>query len=188
MIITLKNLLCRRLETSVKMEKFRQLSAQELPDIWAAHFAEKPGNLGVSMPAALTSVIKSRLAEYPMFILPISRLTGHEIVLLESVVGDNFTVQVTGLEEYKTLGPQAPIRASFSFFTELQAEKDLTLIHGKFDGSQMNLSQSSLLLQNLCAAYSRDELFKWIREFRDRPAEFDFNGFMKTFTSASASE
>lgn len=161
------------------------MNAQELPDIWASHFSEKPGNLGVSMPATLANVIKSRISEYPMFILPISRLTGHEIVLLESVVGDNFAVQVTSLEEYKKLGPQAPTRASFSFFTELEPEKDLTLIHGKFDGSQLNLSQSSALLQNFCAAYSRDELFEWIKEFRDRPAAFDFNGFLQTFTRAS---
>lgn len=117
-----------------------------------------------------------------MFILPVSRLTGHEIMLMESVVGDNFSVQVTGLEEYKRLGSQAPTRATFTFFTELAAEKELILIHGRFDGSQMNLAQSSLLLQNFCAAYSRDELFQWVQRFRDRPNEFDFNEFMKIFT------
>lgn len=136
------------------------------------------------MPAKLANIIKSRLSDYPMFILPISRLTGHEILLLESVVGDNFAVQVTGLEEYKKMGPQAPTRASFTFFTELADKKDLTLVHGCFDGSQMNLNQSTLLLQNFCAAYSRDELFQWIKDFSDRPNEFNFEEFLKTFTKS----
>lgn len=176
----------RRLENAVKLEKFRQLDPQTLPEVWAAHFSEKPGNLGVSMPANLAKSIKSKLEHYPMFILPIARLTGHEIVLMEAVMGgDNFAVQVTGLEEYKKLGSQAPTRASFTFFTELAAEKDLILVHGRFDGAEMNLAQSSLLLQNFCAAYSRDELFKWIQSFRDRPNEFDFNEFMKTFTKTN---
>lgn len=166
----------------MKLEKFRQLDPQTLPEVWAAHFSEKPDNLGVSMPANLANLIRSRLEKYPMFILPVSRLTGHEIMLMESVMGDNFSVQVTGLEEYKRLGSQAPTRASFTFFTELAAEKELILIHGRFDGSQMNLAQSSLLLQNFCAAYSRDELFQWVQRFRDRPNEFDFNEFMKIFT------
>lgn len=167
------------------MEKFIELDPKTVPEIWAAHFAEKTGNLGVSMPAQLGNIIKSKLGEYPIFILPISRLTGHEILLLESVVGDNYSVQVTGLEDYKVMGPNAPIRASFSFFTELESEKDLTLVHGRFDGSQMNLSQSGLLLQTFCAAYSRDELFQWIKDFRDRPDEFNFEGFLKTFTEKS---
>lgn len=174
-----------RLEDAVKLDKFRQLDPQTVPEVWAAHFSEKPGNLGVSMPATLANLIKSKLENYPMFILPISRLTGHEIVLMEAVVGDNFAVQVTGLEEYKKLGAQAPTRASFTFFTELAAEKDLILVHGRFDGAEMNLAQSSLLLQNFCAAYSRDELFKWIQSFRDCPNEFDFSEFMKTFTNAN---
>ena len=169
------------------MDKFIKLEAKIVPEIWAAHFTEKTGNLGVSMSAKLGNIIKSKLGEYPIFILPISRLTGHEILLLESVVGDNYnySVQVTGLEDYKKLGPQAPIRASFSFFTELELEKDLTLVHGRFDGSQMNLIQSGLLLQTFCAAYSRDELFQWIKDFRDRPNEFNFEGFLKTFTEKS---
>ena len=167
----------------MKLEKFRQLDPQTLPEVWAAHFSEKPGNLGVSIPAKLANLIKSRLEHYPMFILPITRLTGHEIVLAESIVGDNFAVQVTGLEEYKKLGSQAPTRASFTFFTELAGEKDLILIHGRFDESQMNLNHSSLLLQNLCASYSQDELFQWVQNFRNHPNEFDFNEFMKIFTS-----
>lgn len=165
----------------MKLEKFMELEAKIIPDLWAAHFAEKPGNLGVSMTAHFANVIKLRLRDYPMFILPISRLTGHEILLLESVVEDNYTIQVTGLEDYKKMGPQAPIRASFSVFTELESEKDLTLVHGRFDGSQMNSNQLRLLFQNLCAAYSRDELFQWIRDFRNRPNEFNFEEFLKTF-------
>ena len=165
----------------MKLEKFRTLDKETLPEVWAAHFSEKPGNFGVSIPAKLANLIKSRLENYPMFILPISRLTGHEIVLMDAVVGDNFSVQVTGLEEYKKLGIQAPTRSSFTFFTELATEKDLILIHGRFDSTEMNLTQSSLLLQNLCAAYSQDELFNWIRNFHDRPNEFDFSEFMKTF-------
>lgn len=166
----------------MKLEKFRQLDPQTVPEVWAAHFSEKPGNLGVSMPTTLANVIKSKLENYPMFILPISRLTGHEIVLMEAVVGDNFAVQVTGLEDFKKFGSKASTRASFTFFTELAAEKDLILVHGRFDGAEMNLAQSSLLLQNICAAYSQDELFKWIQTFRDHPNEFNFNEFMKTFT------
>lgn len=169
----------------MKLEKLRQLDPETLSEVWAAHFSEKPGNLGVSMPAKLANSIKSKLENYPMFILPISRLTGHEIVLMEAIVGDNFAVQVTGLEEYKKLGSHAPPRASFTFFTELAAEKDLILVHGRFNGAEMNLAQSSLLLQNFCAAYSRDELFKWIQNFRDHPDEFHFNEFMKTFTNES---
>lgn len=174
------------MESAVKLDKFIELESKIVPEIWAAHFAEKTGNLGVSMPAKLGNIIKSRLGQYPIFILPISRLTEHEILLLESVVGDNFSVQVTGLEDYKRMGPQAPIRASFSFFTELELEKDLTLVHGRFDGSQMNLSQSSLLLQTFCAAYIRDELFKWIKDFSDRPNEFNFEEFLKTFTTTNS--
>lgn len=134
------------------------------------------------MPQKLASLIKSRLQNYSMFILPISRLTGYEILLLESVVGDNFAVQVTGLDDYKKLGPQATTRASFTFFTELAAEKDLIVVHGKFDGAQMNLNQATLLLQNFCAAYSQDDLFEWIRKFQDNPTGFDFDEFMKIFT------
>lgn len=137
------------------------------------------------MSAQVANLIKSRLKNYEMFILPVPRLTGHEILLTESVVGDNFSVQVTGLDEYKKLGSQAPTRASFTFFTELADEKNLTLIHGRFDESQMNPTQSSLLLQNFCAAYSDDELFRWVKDFREKPIEFDFEGFMKTFTKGN---
>lgn len=171
------------MENAVKLDKFIELDSKIVPEIWAAHFTEKTGNLGVSMPAKLGNIIKSRLCEYPMFILPISRLTGHEILLLESIVGgENYSVQVTGLEDYKKMGPQAPILASFSFFTELEGEKDLTLVHGRFDGTKMNLNQSSSLLQTFCAAYSRDELFQWIKDFTNRPNDFNFEDFLKTFT------
>lgn len=138
------------------------------------------------MSAKVANSIKSRLSNYRMFILPVSRLTGHEIVLLESVVDENFVVQVTGLEEYKQMGPQAPTKASFTFFTELATEKDLTLIHGRFNESQLNSTQSSALLQNFCAAYSNDELFRWVKDFSDRPNEFNFDQFLSTFTAAAS--
>ena len=173
----------RCLENAVNLEKFRELNAELLPEVWTAHFSAKPGNLGVSMPASLSHAIKSRISNYPMFILPISRLIGEEIVLLETVLDDNFMVQVTSLDEYKKLGPQAPIRASFTFFTELSVEKGVTLIHGRFDATQMNPIQSGTLLQNFCAAYSDDRLFQWVKDFTDRPNEFDFKEFLKAFTA-----
>lgn len=165
------------------MEKFFELDAQTiLPEVWANYFMDKPDNLGMSMSAKLAKTIKSRLQDYPMFILPIPRLTGQEILFMESIVGDNFIVQVTGLEEYKRLGPQAPIRASFTFFMEMINSKDLTLVMSHFDGSKINSTQISQLLQNFCAAYSQDELFKMIKDFRDNPNDFDFDKFMKLFT------
>ena len=99
-------------------------------------------------------------------------------MLMESV-GAIISLSSNWIGGVQRFGSQAPTRASFTFFTELAAEKELILIHGRFDGSQMNLAQSSLLLQNFCAAYSRDELFQWVQRFHDRPIEFDFNEFMK---------
>lgn len=141
-----------------------------------------PDNLGISMPAKLAALIKPRLSEYPLFILPMARLTGHEIVLLQSSVEENFAIHVTKLEEYKRLSTQAPILASFTFYNEMASEKDLVLIQGVFDGGKTNFCQSKLLVQNICAAYSDDELFKWVRNFQDRPNDFDFDAFMKAFT------
>lgn len=170
----------------VKLERFRELKEEILPEIWTSHFSEKAGNLGVSMSSKVANLIKTRLSNYPMFILPISRLTGHDIVLLESVLdrgqGENFAVKVTGLEEYKKLGPSAPIRATFTFFTELEEVKNLTLIHGHFDANQMNSIQSSSILQNFCAAYSDDRLFHWVKTFKDCPNEFNFDEFMNVYT------
>jgi ATP synthase mitochondrial F1 complex assembly factor 1 len=164
------------------MSKFLELDAKCVPEVWSAHFSQKPDNFGVSLPSKLAALIKPRFSEYPMFIMPLARMTGHDIVLLQASVNENLAIHVTKLEEYKKLGSAAPILASFTFFNELIQEKDLVLIHGIFDGSLTNYCQSKSLVQNICAAYSDDELFKWVREFQDRPNEFNFDGFMRAFT------
>lgn len=92
----------------------------------------------------------------------------------------NFSLHATDLAQFQRLGPTAATpKASFSFFREMAASKNIGLISGIFDDTTLNRQQCALLLASFCRAYTDSAFFdRWVRGFHEQPHAFNFDAYL----------
>lgn len=190
----------KTLSSYVDIEKFMELSPQEVEFIWRARFAsaqmaENHLHSVLSKEAWVKLVANAK--KNPVFVLPLPRdITpegkaaegkiekGSELFYVQWLFPDVNTTHViiTSLIEYQLHKEFAKSYLTISFFSDLVPRKQVALMVGQLDlESSLSLSDCTLLLLNLQRFYGviggklSDDRLKMLEGFNKGDTQFDVN-------------
>ncbi|XBW38424.1 hypothetical protein QEN19_004012 [Hanseniaspora menglaensis] len=189
----------KTLSSYVEIEKFMELSPQEIEYIWRARFSSAnmaENHLHSVLNKDTWNKLFTTAKENPIFVLPLPRdITpeqradgqiekGSELFYVQWLFPDSNTTHViiTSLIEYQLHKEFAKPYLTISFFTDLMARKQVALMMGQLDlESSLSLSDCTLLLLNLQRFYGviggklADERIKILQSFNKGDVSFDVN-------------
>ncbi|CAR26853.1 hypothetical protein ZYGR_0I01250 [Zygosaccharomyces rouxii] len=157
----------KTLDSFIKVDKFSELSKQEVEFLWRAKWMGKDDSLCAVAPADVFEKMTKTAKENPVFVLPLPRVMegetkdgepneGSELHYIQwQFVGPNTThCMITSLAEYKLHKDFARPHTVVQFHSDLAKDKGLVLMNGHVEkDTNVTLQDSQLLLLNIQRFY-----------------------------------
>eukprot|EP00193_Tetraselmis_chui_P003758 CAMPEP_0177757874 /NCGR_PEP_ID=MMETSP0491_2-20121128/3874_1 /TAXON_ID=63592 /ORGANISM="Tetraselmis chuii, Strain PLY429" /LENGTH=260 /DNA_ID=CAMNT_0019273551 /DNA_START=61 /DNA_END=843 /DNA_ORIENTATION=- len=164
-----------KLDEIVKLDKFKELSKEQCVALWEEfHKDTSKGRLGFVLEADAYQRFAQRAAESPLFVLPIIKSGGAFFnVLTQCQVP---FVLCTSLEEFRSMGPNAPTHVTVTHYTELQESKGVVL--GRADvtsaSGDVSVFEANTLVSLLQSYYLEATGYLKVHTFNHDPEAFKF--------------
>mmetsp|Transcript_764 Transcript_764/g.1948 ORF Transcript_764/g.1948 Transcript_764/m.1948 type:complete len:206 (-) Transcript_764:333-950(-) len=169
------------LDTFVKVDLLKQETPERVREIWLEHHAAAEDAVGDIVTPEQADAIATRCRAAPHFVLPVFRGEGF-VNMLSNVVPGESRVMFSHLEDYKADPQSAPSQLTLAFYDDIAADLGLVLVRGDMS-DVMQKSEAAQLLRLWTHFYTDDKSYEWVETFNLRPAEFDFDAYMKAFES-----
>ena len=116
--------------------------------------------------------IQDRAKQYPIFIYPVPRNEGYELMVGE-FSEDQF--YLTSVIHYQTLGENAPWLIAFTHFTELKESKGIVLMVGEVDAQHIATHEAMFIANLIQLYYGTDDENKLslLKTFNLNPDQFN---------------
>ncbi|VEU19687.1 DEKNAAC100880 [Brettanomyces naardenensis] len=191
----------KTLNSYVRVDKVKDLPADQISLIWRARFQMKERSLCAVVPGQSFDRLYKNARKYPTFVLPLLRDDAQveqsdnsqppmEMHFVQwAFVGPSTThVLITSLAEYKLHKEYARPHTTIAFHSELKDSKDIVLMSGQVDkDAAVSLQDAQLLLLNLQRFYGglgeeseiSKERLRLVEQFNTGSANFDMEKFMQ---------
>ncbi|XP_028392457.1 ATP synthase mitochondrial F1 complex assembly factor 1-like [Dendronephthya gigantea] len=159
------------LDAIMHLEKVKDESAGTIEELWREHHRNKDCVSAV-IPAEMYDKIQEKAREYPMFVYPVPRNEGYELMVGE-FSDDQF--YLTSVINYQTLGENSPWLVAFTHFTELKESKGIVLMVGEVDTKQLATHEAMFIANLIQLYYGTDDGQKLslLRTFNKNPDQFN---------------
>ncbi|KAL6054221.1 ATP synthase mitochondrial F1 complex assembly factor 1 [Balamuthia mandrillaris] len=174
------------LDQLVHMDLFTQETPEKITSLWVNYHQKKPCVVA-SIPAPTYDRLKERLAECPMFVLPIPRGEGFVTAFMQAHSAHD-TINFTFLDEYKQKGSQAEPFMCMKYYTELAESKGLVLCRGDVETAMLTTVEAQYLTNQLQLYYlAEEDKYRLVHTFNHKPQLFDYNLILDPLLDRSAS-
>ncbi|KAJ2550652.1 hypothetical protein EV175_003990, partial [Coemansia sp. RSA 1933] len=166
----------KTLDQTVRLDKLRDKSTEEIGHIWTAFHAAK-NCISAAIPAHTYRQLLAVARKNPLFVLPLPREQGIEFFLLQF---DYHQVHFTSLLEYKTNTVSARPFLTLTHYTDLIDSKGLVLMRGDVggdSGKMLDVQNAQYLALQLQQFYvtGGPEKRALLEKFNQNPDAFDHN-------------
>lgn len=163
----------------VKLDSLHQETPERISQLWIDYHVKKEACVSAVAPAATYALINRRLAESPLFVLPLPRESGFVSVLLQAHAEQD-TVMFTELEQYQRAADKSAVPSCLHlrYYTDLAATKDIVLVRGEVDLARLTTTEAQTLVNQLQVYYLADAKYAAVKTFNHDPAQFDYNAII----------
>jgi len=170
----------QKLGDIVKLPLFKREDPTKVRDIWLAK--DKPRIIHGVMASGEYDTFKRGIKNFPNFILPVPRpiednSPGYYNVFMQ--YRENCMLYVP-LEDFKASRDAAPYLVA-NIFEDLLPTHKLALLRADILSCKLSKTQGSELIRLTREFYIHPEKFRWVKDFNERPTEFDYNKFVDEF-------
>ncbi|CAB4010194.1 ATP synthase mitochondrial F1 complex assembly factor 1 [Paramuricea clavata] len=161
----------KSLDAIMNLEKVKEESASTIEELWREYHRDKD-SVSAVIPAEMYDKIQERAKQYPIFIYPIPRNEGYELMVGEFLEDQ---VYLTSVINYQTLGENSPWLIAFTHFTELKESKGIVLMVAEVDTNHLATHEAMFIANLIQLYYGTDDENKLslLKTFNLNPDQFN---------------
>jgi hypothetical protein len=165
----------RKLDDIVKLDLLEREMAPAVKQIWEDYHREAEQAWGLAIDVAQYEVLRARLVESPMFIIPVRRDKGFFTLAMQH---KERSISFTFLEEYKR-SPETAVPWLFAtLYDDLVASKGLALLRADFLPHLLTREEAVEVLKRTLELYASDKYDRvWI--FNHASKHFKIDEYLK---------
>ncbi|XP_065904273.1 ATP synthase mitochondrial F1 complex assembly factor 1-like isoform X2 [Dysidea avara] len=170
-----------QLDKVMRVELLVDKNDDEIAQIWKTYHSDKDSVCAV-MPAKLYDEMMSRAKDNPMFLHPVPKSGGYEMIL--SQFDNHGNCYFTSLLNYKTHQDAAPIWLTLTHYSELLDSKGIVLMAGEVDTAHLSIMEAQYLANQIQLYYTSGdkERHHLLTQFNHHPNEFDYTKLIELLT------
>lgn len=159
----------KKLSDVMKVELLQDKTPEQITQIWTEYYKNKSDTICAVMPAQNYEKIYTRAAEFNTFVFALPRDEGYEFVLSQFAVNE---FHFTTLINYQAFGENAPECLTIVYYTDMEAEKGITLMRGEFDSKLLGPIDAQFLANQIQLYYasSPGRHLELLQQFKHSPA------------------
>mmetsp|Transcript_8609 Transcript_8609/g.21759 ORF Transcript_8609/g.21759 Transcript_8609/m.21759 type:complete len:244 (-) Transcript_8609:252-983(-) len=177
-----------KLDEVVRLDKFEQLSKEQCVAMWEEFHKDSAatGRLGFTMETEQYRRFSQRAAESPLFVLPVVKPGGAFFNMIAQCQVPH--VLCTSVEEYRSLGANAPAHVTVTHYTELQDSKGVVLGRADITSNSGDVSpyEARTLLSLLHSYYLGATGYLKVHTFNHQPDAFSFEELLSEVQAVDA--
>ena len=131
----------KTLDSIMKIELLKDKSKDEISEIWRMHHSNLDAVSAV-IPADVWMEMEIRFREYKTFLLPLPRRDGYEFIVVQFL---GKSAHFTTLINFQAYHENAPECLTIDHYTELQSEKGIILMVGRYDSNVLTIQEAQCL-------------------------------------------
>jgi len=172
----------KNLNDIMKVELLQEKSAEEISKIWTEYYKNKENTLCAVVPSHLYTKQHERSQEYN-FIFPLPRDEGYEFILAQFA---GHEIHFATLISYQAYGENAPECLTASFYTDLNATKNIVLMKGEYDKNILKPSEAQFLINQVQLYYTGGEDYlELLKTFKHKPDQFQYSKLVEKLESTN---
>jgi ATP synthase F1 complex assembly factor 1 len=172
----------------VRLDALRHESAEHISRLWIDYHLNKPSCVSAVAPAHTYARLNQRLAESPLFVIPLPRETGCFVSILLQAHPKRDVVLFTELERYQKEANKGVVPPSLHlrYYPDLVETKGIALVRGEVDLARLSTTDAQYLVNQLQIYYLADNKYQLVKTFNHDPARFDYNSLINDLKGAGS--
>jgi len=167
------------LDSIIKLDLISKLPVEDIKKIWVDYYSNKDAVCAV-IPSDTFTVIRTVAESYPVFIYPIPRENGYEMLMCQY---SNNDFHFTSLHNYQRYKEYAPNQLTLKHFTELEKDKGIVLMSGMLTDNSISVTDAQFLSYQLQHFSTRRP--DLIRNFNTHPESFKVDDIIDALDNIS---
>jgi len=167
------------LDSIIKLDLISELPVEDIKKIWVEYYSKKDAVCAV-IPADTFTIIRTVAESYPVFLYPLPRENGYEMLMCQYFNND---FHFTSLHNYQRHKEYAPNQLTLRHFTELEKDKGIVLMSGMLTDESISVTDAQFLSYQLQHfSTQRPDL---IRNFNTNPDSFKVDDIISALDNIS---
>jgi ATP synthase F1 complex assembly factor 1 len=160
----------KNLDAIMKIELLQDKSKDEISEIWRMHHLNTDAVSAV-IPADVWMEMERRFIDYKTFLLPLPRKDGYEFIVVQFL---GKSAHFTTLINFQAFHENAPECLTMDHYTELQSDKGIILMVGRYDSNLLTIQEAQCLANQVEMYYCNPSEEKQILmdTFKNTPNQF----------------
>ena len=131
----------KKLDSIMKLDLLKNKTKEEISEIWRMHHADIDAVSAV-IPVETWLAMQQRFLQYKTFLFPLPRKDGYEFIVVQF---HGKSAHFTTLINYQAHQENAPECLTLDHYTELQEDKEIVLMVGRYDTNLLTIQEAQCL-------------------------------------------
>ena len=160
----------KHLDSIMKIDLLKDKSKEEISEIWRVHHSNIDAVSAV-IPSDVWMEMENRFLEYKTFLFPLPRKNGYEFIVVQFL---GKSAHFTTLINFQAYHENAPECLTLDHYTELQSDKGIVLMVGRYDSNLLTIQEAQCLANQVEMYYCNpsEEKRALMDTFKNAPDKF----------------